>query len=372
MKTATITFHASHNYGSMLQAYALQQVLKNKIGVENEILNLRTEVQKKVYPNPSNIQVNLKAILKRIWNLPMQSHLQNKYRLFEKFLSNCLILSPEFSSGEDMINYVQKFDYLISGSDQIWNTICTDFDWSYYLPFARNNAIAYAPSMGPYPLRQVAEANYEKIGKCLSGFKAISVREKGTAELVRRITGRMPQVLVDPTMLLSKNDWDILAGKSNILDEKYILLYSPSYTVEICEIASDISSLIGLPIVVSNKLPTKFLMKQKRGKFKQILDCGPIEFIKLVRNAEFVISGSFHAIVFSILYRKPFLAYKGDVDSRMKQVLSNSMLLDYAFDRSNYISKLDKLNHINFSASENYIREEYDKSFTFLKNSLGV
>lgn len=372
MKTATITFHASHNYGSMLQAYALQQVLINKIGVENEILNLRTAAQKAVYPYPSKLQINAKSILKLMLNLPIQSHLKNKYRLFEDFLSNYLVLSPEFNYGDNLVDYVQQFDYLISGSDQIWNTICTDFDWSYFLPFARNNAIAYAPSMGPCPLRQVAEVNYEKIRKCLSGFKAISVREKGTADLIEKITGDKPQVLIDPTMLLDRNDWNKLAGKSDMVDDKYIFLYSPSYTMDICEIASDISSRDGLQVIVSNKLPTSFLLKSKKGKFRQILDCGPIEFIKLVRNAEFVISGSFHAIVFSILYQKPFLAYKGDTDSRMKQILANSSLCDYAFDKSNYDSKLDILEHIDFSASENYIERERKNSFTFLKNSLGI
>lgn len=372
MKTATITFHASHNYGSMLQAYALQQVLKNKIGVENEILNLRTAVQRAVYPDPSKVQINVKSILKLMLNLPIQSHLKNKYRLFEDFLSNYLVLSPEFNYGDNLVDYVQQFDYLISGSDQIWNTICTDFDWSYYLPFAQNNAIAYAPSMGPYPQREISETNYEKIKKYLLGFKAISVREKDTAELIEKIIGDKPQVLIDPTMLLDRNDWDKLAGETNLLNEKYIFLYSPSYTLEICELASDISARFGLQVVVSNKLPTKFLVKHKKGKFKQILDCGPIEFIKLVRNAEFVISGSFHAIVFSILYRKPFLAYKGDVDSRMNQILTNSLLLDYAFDKSNYDSKLDILDRIDFSASENYIERERKNSFTFLKNSLEI
>lgn len=372
MKTATITFHASHNYGSMLQAYALQQVLINKIGVENEILNLRTVNQKAVYPDPSKNKINIQTILKRILKLSLQSHLQNKYSLFEDFLSDYLLLSPEFNNADELIDYAQQFDYLISGSDQIWNTICADFDWGYYLPFARNNAIAYAPSMGPCPLRHVAEANYEKIRKCLSGFKAISVREKGTAELIEKITGYKPQVLIDPTMLLDMNDWDKLAGETNLLNEKYIFLYSPSYTLEICELASDISARFGLQVVVSNKLPTKFLVKHKKGKFKQILDCGPIQFIRLVRSAEFVISGSFHAIVFSILYQKPFLAYKGDTDSRMKQILANSSLCDYAFDKSNYDSKLDILDHIDFSASENYIERERKNSFTFLKNSLGI
>lgn len=371
MKTATITFHASHNYGSMLQAYALQQVLINELGIENEILNLRTNAQKLRYKSPNYTPRNYKEVVSKIVNIRFRKDLERKYSLFESFLSDYLKLSPELKCEKDVAKYAGEFDYLIAGSDQIWNTSCVDFDWSYYLPFAKD-AIAYAPSMGPYPQREIAETNYEKIKKNLLGFKAISVREKGTAELIEKITGNKPQVLIDPTMLLGRDDWDKLAGETNMLNEKYIFLYSPSYTVEICELVSDISAQLGLQVVVSNKLPTKFLIKNKKGKIRQILDCGPTEFIRLVRNAEFVISGSFHAIVFSILYQRPFLAYKGDIDSRMKQILINSSLCDYAFDRSNYDSKLDILDRIDFSDSENYIERERYNSFTFLKNNLGI
>ena len=94
--------------------------------------------------------------------MPIQRQLQSKYQLFEKFLSDNLILTPEFKTESEVAAYVNRYDYLISGSDQIWNTICTDFDWSYYLPFAKGNAIAYAPSMGPYPERQVHEEHFQK------------------------------------------------------------------------------------------------------------------------------------------------------------------------------------------------------------------
>lgn len=372
MKTATITFHASHNYGSMLQAYALQQVLVNEVGVENEILNLRTDSQDSMYPSPKAFPRSLKGLLIWCLNLPIQKQLYMKYLLFEKFLSDNLILSPEFKCEDEVTAYAGRYDYLISGSDQIWNTICVDFDWSYYLPFAKNNAIAYAPSMGPYPHRQVREANFKKINECLKGYKSISVRETATAEMVKEITGIAPPVMIDPTMLLDGKHWDRLAGTQSKPKNKYIFFYSPFYTMELCDMAYDMSKHTGLPIVVSNKLPTKFRFSGKAANFNQILDCGPIEFLGLIKNAEFVISGSFHAVVFSLLYHRPFLAYKGDSDSRMRQILSNSSLLDYAFDSTNYLSKINLLNHIDFSGFEVYVSEERERSLRFLKDSLDL
>ena len=174
------------------------------------------------------------------------------------------------------------------------------------------------------------------------------------------------------TMLLDGKQWDRLAGAQSQPKNKYIFFYSPFNTIELCDMAYDISNHTGLPIVVSNKLPTKFRFSGKATKFNQILGCGPIEFLGLIKNAEFVISGSFHAVVFSLLYHRPFLAYKGDSDSRMRQILTNSSLSDYAFDSTNYLSKINLLNHIDFSGFEVYVSEERERSLRFLKDSLDL
>lgn len=132
IRTATLTFHASHNYGSMLQAYALQRVLKKNIDVENEIINLRTPIQKSIYPNPMKIQCSLRGLVSFICRIPILGGLNRKFNMFEDFLRHELVLSQEFHSRDEVANYVKNFDCLIAGSDQIWNTACGDFDWSYY------------------------------------------------------------------------------------------------------------------------------------------------------------------------------------------------------------------------------------------------
>ena len=145
-----ITFHASHNYGSMLQAYALQQVILS-LGFECEIINFRTLKQKTFY-KPIWERGNIFGKFKRLLlYAPFHNKLLKKHQLFEEFLqTEFRLLKKEYATLQDLEQANLRYDYYISGSDQIWNTHCFDFDWAYFLPFVENGErIAYAPSMGP-------------------------------------------------------------------------------------------------------------------------------------------------------------------------------------------------------------------------------
>ena len=373
IKTATFTFHASHNYGSMLQAYALQQVLKREIGVENEIINLRTPAQRNVYRYPTRFPRTRREVFAYVCVLPFLSGLKKKYKLFEDFIQSEMVVSEEFTSEGQLSDYLNKFDCLIAGSDQIWNTSCADFDWSYFLPFKNVCKIAYAPSMGPQGRSQVNTDRYNKISKLLNEFKAISVRESGTADVISKVMGIHPEILVDPTMLLSKDEWYNLMAPFNPVDKKYIFLYHPFYSNEICNLAGEIAKITGLTVVSSNKLPTKVWAKSlvsPSGRFKHSLASGPREFLRFLLDAEFVISGSFHAVVFSMLFHKPFLAYNGLTDNRMSQILRSAGLEDYSITESDYLSALSKISEIDFSRADSYIAEERVKSINFLRKNI--
>lgn len=373
IKTATFTFHASHNYGSMLQAYALQQVLRREIGVENEIINLRTSAQLHLYRYPTCFPKTKREVLAYVCRLPFLSGLKKKYKLFEYFIQSEMDVSEEFTSAEQLSDYLNKFDCLIAGSDQIWNTACADFDWSYFLPFKNVCKIAYAPSMGPHGGTQVSTDRYNKINKFLNEFKAISVRESGTADVVYKVIGIHPDILVDPTMLLPRDKWNNVVTPYNPIKEKYIFLYCPSYDNGICNLAEKIAKITGLIVVSSNKLPTKVWVKSlvsPSGRMKHSLASGPKEFLRLLLDAEFVISGSFHAVVFSMLFHKPFLAYNGLTDNRMSQILKSAGLEDYSVTESDYLSSLSKMSEIDFSRADAYISEERVKSINFLRKNI--
>ena len=136
-KVGIITFHASHNYGSMLQAYALQQTVL-KFGFECEIINLRTHAQREMY-RPFYRQNGWRKKLKAIRYPFLAMDDVRKHRFFEKFLNQKYILSPDtYTSAEELKDANLDYDCYISGSDQIWNTSCGDFSTAYYLDFVKS------------------------------------------------------------------------------------------------------------------------------------------------------------------------------------------------------------------------------------------
>ncbi len=147
-KAAIITFHASHNYGSMLQACALQSTVEN-MGIDCDIINLRTERQRDLYTVFTH-RKGAKYIIKNLSHFVYYKPLTQKYNNFENFISsNMKLTENEYKTLEELQNADLQYDYYISGSDQIWNPVPADFYWSYYLPFVKNGKrIAYAPSFG--------------------------------------------------------------------------------------------------------------------------------------------------------------------------------------------------------------------------------
>lgn len=372
IKTGTVTFHASHNYGSMLQAYALQRTLTDVLGVDNEIINFRSEAQKKYYQLQDKKTETKKQKLLKLIIGSNDNALKKKFQLFEDFLEEELTLSQEFNSETEAADYSRKFDYLFSGSDQIWNTYCLDFCWLYFLPTANGNAIAYAPSMGPDAMNKVSVDNYEKIKDLVLKFKSLSVREQGTAEVIKVISGQEAEILVDPTLLVDRIEWERLAGKESLVNGDYIFMYHPFVNNEIYKISKNISRYTGLPVIVSNKLFNKADLHNKLtgNHLKYKLDCGPKEFLNLIKNSKYVISGSFHAVVFSIIFQKPFVALDGIKDNRMSQILKDTNLLKYSIDKDNYIHVFKELENIDFSQSLEYIEKERKRSLEYLKSAL--
>ena len=165
-KVGVITFHASHNYGSMLQAYALQQVILG-MGYDCEIINFRSIAQKEQYKPIFLVGTLYGKFVRFIIQAMYALDILKKHRLFERFLRENLILSSkEYTTLEDLENADFNYDYYISGSDQIWNVQAHDFNYAYFLPFVRlGKRIAYAPSMGP-GLSIPIYGNVFKINEC--------------------------------------------------------------------------------------------------------------------------------------------------------------------------------------------------------------
>lgn len=366
MNVGIITFHASHNYGSMLQAYALQQTVIS-LGHKCEIINFRTPRQKEIYRNIFQ-KVGLKGKANLIFVPSAIFTDWKKHQLFEKFLSEKLILSSnEYATNEELRNAGLDFDAYISGSDQIWNTICHDHDPAYFLDFVKQGRkIAYAPSMGPTPKTQVLPGLFASIRHLTDSYSAISVREDATAEHFCFITGRKPQVTLDPTLLLPPDIWAGLISDRPLRQKRYILLYAPFHPAEVFSYAKEISKREKLDIIVTqNDLRCHYLFNPHI-KFRTVV--GPLEFLKLVKNAALVISASFHAVAFSLMLGTQLYAVNGMDDARVSQLLSMTGLERFA----EYPEKLlpeEELSEI-YSAGLARLKPHIAESLAFLRNAL--
>ena len=368
-----ITFHASHNYGSMLQAYALQQTILD-MGMKCEIINLRTPRQRKMYSRYIHRSL-LKRLMLTLRYPGCQDMHDRKYRLFEEFLNNEYILSPkEYPSLQALEADPPVYDAYISGSDQIWNTSCYDFDWSYFLPFVSGKPkIAYAPSMGPVPDKEVMDENAMRIKELLAGYDRIAVRERGTAQRLESLTGKTYPLTMDPTMLLPASRWEAMAGDRPLAGkDPYMFFYTPWYRKEIYQLAKDMSERLGLKAVVSQV--SKDILRDwgNDSSFRFLAAAGPREFLNYCRHAEMTVGQSFHLAVFSILLKVPFLTYDGMNDSRISSLLTLTGL-ERQSHTPGTVPDLEVLRaRPDFSYAEARIEERRQDSLAWLRSALSA
>lgn len=363
MRVGIITFHASHNYGSMLQAYALQQTVLS-LGHDCRIINLRTPIQKSFY-KPFFLLPGYRRKLKAFVYPKLAIADYRKHRLFEEFLQkNLKLTDEEYNSATELAAADLDFDAYISGSDQIWNTKCFDHASSYFLDFVKSGKrVAYAPSMGPRPEVEVADKFTPAIKEYLRHYSAVSVREKRTADKIRQICGIDPQVVADPTLLLSQEEWSALAGSKPVIDGDYILIYTPWYDNYKNLYVSAAKFAESRNITIISSTQEEYRIWGHNPKFKYLPATGPIEFLNLVKYSQGVFCGSFHAVVFSIIFGKPFYTYKGMDDSRISQLLKLTGLEISAESAASIDSPV-------FSDAYQKLNPFIESSRRFLKDSL--
>lgn len=370
-KVGIITFHASHNYGSMLQAYALQQTVLG-MGFDCEIINFRTRRQKEIFRPPFMQGKFLGKIKRTLLYMPFLKSMIRKHDLFEQFIHNELHLSRnEYASLQELQQSDIYYDYYISGSDQIWNTYCLDFDLGYFLPFVqRGKKIAYAPSMGPDSKAGIKQEYKKKITTLISRYEAVSVREYATQAVLKELLEKDYPVMVDPTLLLPVKKWNEMENESPLIKEPYIFLYTPWFNEQVFDTAKCISNQLGYPVVISQLYNqwsnNSWILKNS---FKYHLATGPKEFLNLCKYAKCVVGGSFHLVVFSIIFRTPFYAVDGMKDNRVANLLSMVGLENRSWDTSRKASNHISLD-IDFDNAASIIESERVRCLNWLKSEL--
>lgn len=298
MKIATITTHSAHNYGAALQAYALATFVKS-LGYECKIIDYRpksTERAYRVLKRPSTAQ----GYIELLYRLVHYGSLNRRYLAFEQFQAGKMPCTERVDNVDDLTSVANSFDCVICGSDQIWNPDLHDFDEAYFLSFPgiEVNKISYAASFG---LDVIPEKYKTEMKRRLSGFTSFGCRERSAQKIVYELTGKDSAFVLDPVFLLSNSEWTDLASERKLETSPYSLIYFLSNQASVGTYVTNKSDERGLKTVSIGFSPRDF------GKpFEKIYDCGPCDFISAIKDAEFVVTNSFHGTCFSIIFHKNF------------------------------------------------------------------
>lgn len=364
-KIAILTFVNTVNYGAILQATALQYFLSKK---NFEVNNLNYCVEHQGLEN----RPLYKLILTKTWNI-IKLFLGYKRRLKKtnKFIKSNLNLTERIINPDDLLKYNNLYDCFIVGSDQVWNPKIIGKDMSYFLSFAsdRKMKISYAASFG---LNSLPLDYFNNIYDPLKNFSSISVREKQGQNILNTM-GIKSEVVLDPTLLLSEDDWRYFYSEDRLIKEKYILCYfMPGNKVlekKITEISDYLSKQTGYKIINIGKKEYSVLNIKRTNRVTD----GPKEFLNLIVNSEYVLTNSFHGLAFSLNFNKkvyPFVErnFSEDISlsSRLISILeltgcknriiySDSTYQDFLNIKDIDFSKVNSILELNRSISSKFI-----------------
>ena len=343
MKIATMTWIYNGNYGTVLQAYALQKMLNDR-GYETSLINYRASTKSKLknfFKSKNSyslfIQKAKSIIFRSKSSLSIDYKLRNKR--FMDFLNEECSLTELYSDPESLRKLNDIYDVFICGSDQIWSP--NFFNEIFYLSYVDDNKkrIAYAPSFG---VSSIEGKKKNKIKKLLDKFNYISVREKQGADIVKDLTGKDAEVVLDPTLLLSEEQWSKVAVNPNI-EEPYILCYFLSDNDFYYNTVEKLVEETGYKVV---SIPVT--SESYNTDYDKYPDAGPQEFLGLIKNAELVCTDSFHGTVFSINFKKDFYVFKRFSDessssqnSRIYNILNLLNANDRLFGEDKKVDKED-------------------------------
>ncbi|MCD2346258.1 polysaccharide pyruvyl transferase family protein [Clostridium guangxiense] len=308
MKVGILTFHNAHNYGAVLQAYALKKKISD-LGHDVKIVNYRNSNIDKRYERKLKVRISLsdfkhpKELKKKLSfkrNIPyMQPAWEKQNDNFNFFIYRYLLNSD---SKVVTIKDLEKanYDALIVGSDQVWTSWITGgLDPVYLLNFKFNGRkISYAASLFG---GKIEDNEKDIFRRCLHEFDYISVREDSLKKSITETCNCSATTVLDPTLLIDYKDYEKIKTKKMLCNKKYVFAYFVSESDEMMRCAEKIAKDSGLEL-----LELHYYMQKKYESHNQIADIGPSEFLWYIENAEYVVTNSFHGTVFSILYEKNF------------------------------------------------------------------
>ena len=371
MRIGIITFHRAYNCGAMLQAWALKTVLE-RMGhdVEFPACNHVGETKRWfcgwINRDKHGIQF-LRALFGRFLlnalSIPNEDILRMRYRNFrEKHLPERACSPAEFEKYYDMV---------IVGSDQVWSAIHSQ--WEAPLFFAENmpasmRKISYAASYGDKPLDDDA---IKRVVSALDRFSLISVREPLAQKQLSNLSSRAIEVTLDPTLLLTARDYDEIAYNSVSIKKPYLFMYTLSTAPFFVNTARELANRLGVKCVIA----PCYQYSRFRATKGLIYSISPDRLVGLARGAKYVLAGSFHGTVMGLMFNKPFLSLREEVDEYESRPASLLNMIGCRERLVNQTTSIDEMEDLLSQEVSSKVYEMLDikrnESLQWLCNAIG-
>lgn len=356
MKVLVVTTQNAINYGAVLQSYAFHKFL-SECEVENYFLNLSR--LSSAYFQRLKLDATLPGQLFDLWwRVIWLPQIRRKVKKFEKFSTDNIKLSRLYDNAQAVINDPPEADLLITGGDQMFNA-STGIRPIHFLNFGPQNVkrVSYATSMG---VNEIPRKYLDEFRELLSCYSALSLREECAADYIEKICNVPCRTNIDPVFLFSQERWNQLIGDYSIKQpKKYILVYSLLYDAGLNAIIKQMASFVRLPVIIISNYARNFT----RGG-KVIRDAGPIDFLRFFRDAEYIITNSFHGTCFSVIFEKKFFSLtKEHEDMRIISLLRKFGLQDRIIRDPSEVSTQE----ICFDKSRKIISAERDRAREYIR-----
>lgn len=366
-----LTFHAAHNFGSVLQAYATKTTIDG-FGYKCSTINYRFDEQDRYYA-VLRFDGTLRQKLRSFALLKNYKQRKRKYDRFEHFARENLDLTKEVRSREEL-RLLPEFDTYLCGGDQLWNIHVQEINCNedvagiYYLDFISNvRKASFSTSIG-----NIKQEELNNHGHLLADFSFISTREKVAVGMIEEAVGGAikPVEVIDPVFLLDCDEWGELIDPQPIISEPYVMLYTLGTRSAINNWGKVLKGFANnhslKPVFVSTSFSPSGI--------QTLLDSGPLEFLNLYKNASVVIADTFHALCFAIIFRKPFYVlgnkyYKDDI--RKVALLKKLGLLERLIDSEEDLLRIENY-EIDYTEADKLVKSYASEAKCVLRLAIGA
>lgn len=358
-KIGIVSIFRTGNYGGTLQAYALVKAINDNGLGQAETINyccdaIKGRIDAK-YLKKAGFARTAAALVDKTCYAP---RMKKMYRFIDSFVQG-----PELTKA-DLAALNDRYDVFLSGSDQLWNPDIQQGDYFYLQDFVTDAAKkrSYASSFGKKELPEACKATYREL---LGSFRTITVRENTGADIVEQLLGTRPQVVLDPTLLLTAQQWEAILPPRR-MQGPYVFTYRLTYSRMLTQAVAKAQQAVG-----GRVMAVPFLLGHCP-KQKNYLGLDSLEWMRGIHDAECVVTDSFHGVVFSILFSRPFYYLvttptARERISRLETLLESLGLSDRIVDSA---EACDFTKKIDYTAVQQSLQEQRARSLRILQELL--